>query len=117
MRREAYNLIEVSLLQPMPQIENVEEESKDWLDERRQSLFVGVSECNSEKMEEFFHCLHRQLTSSTHTEKAYRGISVLDLFPEFHDNREQRLGGYLLGTGREEFGGNIALFPLLDGGP
>jgi hypothetical protein len=65
----------------MPQIENVEEESKDWLDERRQGLLVGVSECNSEKMEESFHCLDSQLSSSSRIEKAYRGIGILDIFP------------------------------------
>ena len=65
----------------MPQIEDVQEESKDWLDERRQGLFVGMSECNSEKMEESFHCLYRQLSSSTQIEKAYRGIGILDIFP------------------------------------
>jgi hypothetical protein len=56
-RQKAYHLIKVSFLQPMPQIENVEEESKDWLDQGRQGLLVGVSECHSEQMEESFHCL------------------------------------------------------------
>jgi hypothetical protein len=65
----------------MPQIENVEEESKDRLDQRRQGLLVGVSKGNSEKMEESFHCLNRQLSSSAQIEEAYRSIGILDIFP------------------------------------
>ena len=98
----------------MPQIENVEEESKDWLDQSRQGLLVGVSECDSEKMEESLHCLCRQLESRTEIDKAHRGIGILDVLPKFHDNREESLSGNLLGTGGEEFCGNVTLFPLFD---
>jgi len=47
----------------MSQIEDIQEESKDWLDQSRQGLLVGVSECDSQKMEESLHCLYRQLSS------------------------------------------------------
>lgn len=109
-----HDLIKVSLLKPVSQVKDIQEESKDRLDHSWQVLFVGMSESNPEKVEEPFHCLQRQLVTMSATLVAYRCISVLDILPEVHDNREQGLRRYLLCACREQLVGDVVLGSLLD---